>query len=195
MVVNPSFPASTLSDFIAYAKRSSNAINMGSAGTGGPNHLFAELFKALAGINMLHVPYRGAPPAIVDLIAGQIQVLWASIPAVIGYIRAGTLRALAVTTAQRSETLPDIPSIGEVLPGYDASVYFGVGAPKNTPDDIIRRLNHEINAALTDRKMKTGLEQLGGTALPRSAADYAKLISDETEKWAKVIRAANIKPE
>ena len=149
----------------------------------------------MAGVNMVHVPYRGAAPALTDLLGGQVQVMFGSMPSSIEYIRAGKLRALAVTTATRSEALPDIPTVGEFVPGYEASAWYGVGAPKNTPAEIIDKLNKEINAGLADPKMKARLADLGGTLLPGSPADFGKLIADETEKWAKVIKFANIKPE
>jgi tripartite-type tricarboxylate transporter receptor subunit TctC len=168
---------------------------MASAGKGAPSHLAGELFKIMAGVDMVHVPYRGGGPAVTDLIAGQVQVMFATTVESIGYIRAGRLRALAVTTATRSDTLPDIPTVGEFLPGYEASGWFGIGAPKNTPVEIIEKLNREINAGLAEPKMKARLADLGGTPLLGSPADFGKLIADETEKWAKVIRAANIKAD
>jgi tripartite-type tricarboxylate transporter receptor subunit TctC len=195
MEVNPSVPAKTVPEFIEYTKANPGKINMASSGIGTGAHLSGELFNMMTGINMVHVPYRGAAPALVDLIAGQVQVQFASTPETIEYIRAGKLRALAVTTATRSDTLPEIPSVGEFVPGYETSAWWGVGVPKNTPAAIIGRLNNEINAALADPKMKARLVDLGGTALAGSPADFGKLITDETEKWAKVIHAANIKPE
>ena len=154
-----------------------------------------ELFKMMTGVNMLHVPYRGGAAALTDLIGGQVQVMFVTVPATIEHIRAGKLRALAVTTATRSQALPDIPTVGEFVPGYEASAWFGIGAPKNTPAEIVEKLNKEINAGLADPKIKARLADLGGTVLPGSPADFGKLIADETEKWGKVIRAANIKPE
>ena len=195
MVVNPSVPAKTVPEFIAYAKANPGKLNMASAGNGTAAHVAGELFKMMTGVDMVHVPYRGAAPALTDLLGGQVQVMFAAMPASIEYIRAGKLRALAVTTATRSEALPDIPTVGEFVPGYEASAWFGVGAPKNTPAEIIDKLNKEINAALADPKIKARLADLGGTVLPGSPADFGKLIADETEKWGKVIRAANIKPE
>ena len=168
---------------------------MASAGNGTRPHVAGELFKMMAGVDMVHVPYRGAAPALTDLLGGQVQVMFATMPASIEYIRAGKLRALAVTTATRSEALPDMPTVGEFVPGYEASTWYGIGAPKNTPAEIIDKLNKEINAALADPKIKARLADLGGTVLAGSPADFGKLIADETEKWAKVIRAANIKPE
>jgi tripartite-type tricarboxylate transporter receptor subunit TctC len=195
MVVHPSVPATTVPEFIAYAKSKPGKTTMASAGKGAPSHLAGELFKIMAGVDMVHVPYRGGGPAVTDLIAGQVQVMFATTVESIGYIRAGRLRALAVTTATRSDTLPDIPTVGEFLPGYEASGWFGIGAPKNTPVEIIEKLNREINAGLAEPKMKARLADLGGTPLLGSPADFGKLIADETEKWAKVIRAANIKAD
>jgi len=193
MVVNPSLPAKTVPEFIAYAKANPGKINMASAGNGTAPHVFGELFMMMTGVNMLHVAYRGS--YFSDLIGGQVQVVFSPLPSTIGYIKAGTLRALAVTTATRSDALPDIPTIGDFVPGYEASSWQGVGAPKNTPAAIIDMLNREINAVIDDPKMKARLADLGGTALSSSPADFGKLIADETEKWAKVIREANIKPE
>jgi tripartite-type tricarboxylate transporter receptor subunit TctC len=195
MEVNPSVPAKTVPEFIEYIKANPGKINMASSGIGTGAHLSGELFNMMTGINMVHVPYRGGAPALVDLIAGQVQVQFASTPETIEYIRAGKLRALAVTTAKRSDTLPEIPSVGEFVPGYETSAWWGVGVPKNTPAAIIGRLNKEINAALADPRMKARLVDLGGTVLVGSPADFGKLIADETEKWAKVIHAASIKPE
>jgi tripartite-type tricarboxylate transporter receptor subunit TctC len=168
---------------------------MASAGKGAPSHLAGELFKIMAGVDMVHVPYRRGGPAVTDLIAGQVQVMFATTVESIGYIRAGRLRALAVTTATRSEELPDIPTVAEFVPGYEASGWFGIGAPKNTPVEIIQTLNREINAGLADPKMKARLADLGGTLLPGSPADFGKFIADETEKWGKVVKFAGIKPE
>ena len=195
MVVNPSVPAKTVPEFIAYAKANPGKINMASAGIGSSPHVAGELFKMMAGVDMVHVPYRGAAPALTDLLGGQVQVMFATTAASIEYIRAGKLRALAVTTATRSEALPDIPTVGDFVPGYEASAWFGIGAPKNTPAEIVDKLNKEINAGLADPKIKARLADLGGTVLAGSPADFGKLIADETEKWGKVIRAANIKPE
>ena len=195
MVVNPSVPAKTVPEFIAYAKANPGKINMASAGSGSPPHLAGELFKMMTGIDMVHVPYRGAAPALTDLIAGQVQVMFGTLPSSIEHIRAGKLRALAVTTAARSDALPDVPTVGEFVPGYEASAWYGIGAPKDTPAEIVDKLNKEINAALADPKIKARLADLGGTALTGSPADFGKLIAEETEKWAKVIRTANIKPD
>jgi tripartite-type tricarboxylate transporter receptor subunit TctC len=168
---------------------------MASAGKGAPSHLAGELFKIMAGVDMVHVPYRGGGPAVTDLIAGQVQVMFATTVESIGYIRAGRLRALAVTTATRSDALPGIPTVDEFLPGYEASGWFGIGAPKNTPVEIIEKLNREINAGLAEPKMKARLADLGGDVLALSPADFGRLIADETEKWGKVIRALNIKAD
>jgi tripartite-type tricarboxylate transporter receptor subunit TctC len=195
MEVNPSIPAKTVPDFITYAKSNPGKINMASPGIGTGPHVSGVLFNMMTGINMIHVPYRGAAPALVDLIAGQVQVQFASTLETIEYIRTGKLRALAVTTATRSETLPEIPTVSEFVPGYETSAWWGVGAPRNTPTEIIEKLNHEINAGLADPKMKARLVDLGGTTLIGSPADFGKLITDETEKWGKVIREAGIKPE
>jgi tripartite-type tricarboxylate transporter receptor subunit TctC len=195
MAVHPSVPAKTVPEFIAYAKANPGKISMASAGIGAPSHVSGELFKMMAGLNVVHVPYRGAGPALVDLLAGQVQAGFPSMPSSIEYVRAGKLRALAVTSATRSDALPDIPTVGEFLPGYEASASYGIGAPKGTPVEIIDMLNKEINAALADAKIKARLADLGGTVLPGSPADFGKLIADETEKWGKVIKFAGIKPE
>jgi tripartite-type tricarboxylate transporter receptor subunit TctC len=195
MVVNLSVPAKTVPEFIAYAKSNPGKINMASSGNGSSPHVFGELFKMMSGVDIVHVPYRGAGPALTDLLGGQVQVMFATTPSLIEYIKADRLRALAVTTSLRLEVLPDIPTVDEFLPGYEASAWYGIGAPKNTPNDIIDKLNREINAALADPKMKARLADLGGTSLPGSPADFGKLVADETKKWAKVIRAANIKAE
>ena len=195
MVVNPSVPAKTVPEFIAYAKANPGKINMASAGNGTAPHVAGELFKMMTGVDMVHVPYRGAAPALTDLLGGQVQVMFAAMPASIEYIRAGKLRALAVTTATRSEALPDIPTVGEFVPGYEASAWFGIGAPKNTPAEIIDKLNKEINAGLADPKIKARLADLGGTVLAGSPADFGKLIADETEKWAKVVKFSGAKPD
>jgi tripartite-type tricarboxylate transporter receptor subunit TctC len=193
--VNPSVPVKTVPELIAYAKVNSSKINMASGGIGSGNHIFGELFKMMTGVDLVHVPYRGAGPALVDLLAGQVQVMFASISSSIGYVRAGKLRALAVTTSTRSPVLPDIPTVAEFVPGYEASFWNGIGAPRNTPAEIVDKLNTEINEALADPKMKARLAELGGTALPGTPADFAKLILDETEKWEKVIKFAGIKAD
>src|SRR5215813_2439177 len=193
VLVNPSVPTRTVPEFIAYAKANPGRINMASAGNGTTSHLAGELFKMMTGVNMLHVPYRGGT-ALTDLLAGQVQVFFPPMVVPIAQVKAGKLRALAVTTATRSEALPDIPSVGEFVPGYEASVWFGLGAPNGTPAEIIDKLNQETNAALADPKIKGRLAESGGKALAGSPADFGKLIADETEKWGKVVRAANIKP-
>jgi tripartite-type tricarboxylate transporter receptor subunit TctC len=195
MVVNPSLPAKTVSEFIAYAKANPGKINMASGGAGGPDHMSGELFKTMTGVNMLHVPYRGLSPALTDLLGGQVQVIFSSLPAAIEYIKNDRLRALAVTTATRFEGMPDIPTMGDTVPNYEASQWYGIGAPKNTSAEVVDKLNEEINAALTDPNMKTRLAELGGTVLPGSPADFGKLIAEDTEKWAKVVRASGAKAE
>ena len=195
MVVNPSVPAKTVPEFIAFAKANPGKISMASAGNGTTPHVAGELFKMMAGVDLIYVPYRGNGPAITDLLGGQVQVLFAGAPESIEHIRAGRLRPLAVTDTTRLEVLSDIPTVAEFVPGYEASAWFGVGAPRNTPAEIIHSLNKEINAALADPNMKARLADLGGTVLAGSPADFGKLIAEETEKWGKVIRAANIKPE
>jgi tripartite-type tricarboxylate transporter receptor subunit TctC len=195
MVVNPSVPARTIPEFIAYAKANPGKINMASAGNGTSSHVAGELFKMMSGVNFVHVPYRGQPAALTDLLGGQVQVSFAPMPPSIELIRAGKLRALAVTTATRWEALWDIPTVGEFLPGYEASQWNGLGAPRNTPSGIIDQLNREINAGLADPKVKAQLADLGGTGTPGSAADFGQLIVRETEKWSKVILMANIKPD
>jgi tripartite-type tricarboxylate transporter receptor subunit TctC len=195
MMVNPSVPAKTVPEFIAYAKANPGKINMASPGIATPGHVAGELFKMMTGIEMVHVPYRGGAPALTGLIGGQVQVMFLSPVASIEYIRSGRLRALAVTTTTRWEGLPDIPTVGEFVPGYETSIVLGVGVPKATPVEIIDKLNREINAALADPKIKERLAVLGGTPLAGSPADFAKLIAEETEKWGKVIKFAGIKPE
>jgi tripartite-type tricarboxylate transporter receptor subunit TctC len=195
MVVNPSFPAKTVPEFIAYAKANPGKINMASAGNGESGHVFGELFKMMARVDLVHVPYRGAASALTDLLGGQVQVMFSTMPASIQYIRAGNLRPLAVTTATRWAGLADVPTVGDFVPSYEANTWYGVGAPKNTPAEIIDKLNKEINAGLPDPKMKARLAELGSTALAGSPADFGKLIADDTEKWGKVVRVANIKAE
>jgi tripartite-type tricarboxylate transporter receptor subunit TctC len=195
MAVGPSFPAKKVSEFIAYAKGNPGKVNIASGGNGTAGHLSGELFKMMTGVNMVHVPYRGEALALTDLLGGQVQVMFATIPASIEYIKAGSLRSLAVTTASRLDALPNVPTVGDLLPGYEASAWQGVGAPKNTPAEIIAKLNNEINTGLADPKLKVRLADLGGSVIAGSPADFGKLIADQTDKWGKVIRAANIKPE
>ena len=195
MEVNPSVPAKSVPEFIAYAKANPGKINMASGGSGTPAHVAGELFKMMAGINMVHVPYRGEGLALPDLISGQLQALFGVMPASLGYIKAGKLRALAVTTAKRQELLPDVPTVGEFLPGYEARGWYGIVGPKATPVNIIEKLNQEINAALADPTMKTRLTDLGCAVFAGSPADFGKFIAEETEKWAKVVKFAGIKPE
>jgi len=193
MEVNPAVPANTVPEFIAYAKANPGKINMATAGNGSPPHVAGELFKMMAGVDMQHVPYRSGGAALTALLGGQVQVTFESTSASIQYIRAGTLRALAVTTSMRSEALPDVPTLSDYIPGYEAYSWYGIGAPKDTPADIIDRLNKEINAGLVDPKIKARFADLGGMTLSGSPADFGKLIAEETEKWGKVIRTANIK--
>jgi tripartite-type tricarboxylate transporter receptor subunit TctC len=195
VVVNPSLPIKTIPELIAYAKANPGKLNMASGGNGSAGHVSGELFKMMAGVNMLHVPYRGSGPALTDLIGGQVQVTFDPLPSSIEIIRTGKLRALAVTTSMRSQVLPDIPTAADFVPSYEASTFHGIGLPKSTPADIVEKLNKEINAALADPKMKSQLAHLGGTVLAGSPADFVKLIAEETEKWAKVIKSAGIKPE
>jgi tripartite-type tricarboxylate transporter receptor subunit TctC len=195
MLVNPLVPAKTVSEFIAYAKGNPGKINMASPGIGTMPHLAGELFKMMTGVSMVHVPYRGGAAVITDLLAGQVQLAFIGPLASIEYVKAEKLRALAVATATPSNALPDLPTIGDFVPGYEASSWFGIGAPMNTPRQVVDTLNREINAALADPKIKTQLSDLAVAVLPGSSADFAKLISDETEKWGKVIRAAGIKAE
>jgi len=193
--VHPSFPSETLLEFVSYAKANPGKINMGSSGSGAADHMAGELFKTMAGVDLVHVPYRGAAPALTGLLGGQVQVMFGSLPASIEYIRAGKLRGLAVTTAMRSDLIPEVPTVGEFVPGYEASGWYGVCAPRSTPGAVIDKLYKEINAALSDPKLTKRLAEIGGSALPGSPADFGKLIADETEKWGKVIRAANIRLE
>ena len=193
VVVNQSVPATTVPEFIAYAKANRGKINMASGGVGSGNHLSGELFKMMTGVDLVHVPYRGAGPALIDLLGGQMQVLFATMSSSIGYIRDSRLRALAVTIATRSPVLPDIPTVAEFVPGYEASFWSGIGAPKNTPADIVDKLNREINAGLADPKMKARFADLGSTGLPGSPADFGKLIAEETEKMGKVVKFCGAK--
>ena len=195
LVVHPSFPAKTIPEFITHAKANPAKISFASAGIGSVSHMAAELFKAMAGVDMVHVPYRSVAPALTDLIGGQVQAIFSTTPPSIEHIRAGKLRALAVTSTTRSDVLPDLPTIGDFLPGYEATLLTGLGAPKNTPTEIVERLNKEISAALTDPGMKARLADLGNVPMTMTPASFGKLIADETEKWARVIRTANIKPE
>jgi tripartite-type tricarboxylate transporter receptor subunit TctC len=195
MLVNPSVPAKTVPEFIAYAKANPDKINMASAGNGSAPHMAGELFNVMAGVKMVHVPYRGQGPALTDLLGGQVQVLFATTPGTADYIKTGKLRALAVTTASRVDILPDLPTVGDFVPGYEASQWYGIGAPKNTPAEIVDTLNKEISAALTDTKMKARFAAIGGVPLVDSPADFGKLIVQETEKWAKVVKATGMKPQ
>jgi tripartite-type tricarboxylate transporter receptor subunit TctC len=195
MVINPIVPAKTVPEFIAYAKANPGKINMASGGTGTGAHLFGELFKMMTGVVMTHVPYRGGGPAITDLIGGQVEVYFGAVPQLVEPIKAGKLRVLGVTTATRLQAMPDVPTVADFVPGYAASGWIGMGAPRGTAADIVNKLNQEINASLADPKLKARLDDLAVTALAGSPAAFGKLISDDTEKWAKLIRAANIKAE
>jgi tripartite-type tricarboxylate transporter receptor subunit TctC len=195
IVVNPSVPAKTVPEFIAYAKANPGRLNMASSGNGSTIHVSGELFKMMTGVNMIHVPYRGGAPALTDMISGQVQVMFDNVPTSIEFIRAGKLRALAVTTATRSEVLPDLPTVADFVPGYEASAWYGVGVPKGTPDDIIDKLNKEINAILAEPKAKARLADLGASLLAGSPADFGKLVADETEKWGKVVKFSGAKPD
>jgi tripartite-type tricarboxylate transporter receptor subunit TctC len=195
LALHPSIPTNTVSEFIAYAKANPGKISMASGGNGTPAHIAGELFKMMTGVNLVHVPYRGAAPALTDLIGGQVQVMFVAMASGIEYVRAGKLRSLAVSTAMRSEALPDLPVLGDFVAGYESSAWYGLGAPKHTPSEIVATLNTEINAGLVNSMIKARLADLGSTPLVGSATDFGKLIADETEKWGKVIRAANIKLE
>jgi tripartite-type tricarboxylate transporter receptor subunit TctC len=195
VVVHPSVPVKTVPDFIAYAKANAGKINMGSSGNGSSPHLAGELFKMMAGVNLVHVPYRGAGPALIDLLGGQVQVMFATVPSSIEYIRAGTLRPLAVTTAMRSEVLPDLPPVGDFVAQYDASDSLGIGVPKNTPYEIVEKLNKEINVILADPKLKARFYDLGAAVLTGSPGEFATLMAEETEKWAKVVNFSGAKPD
>jgi tripartite-type tricarboxylate transporter receptor subunit TctC len=195
MVVNPSFPATTVPEFIAYAKANLGKVSMGSGGVGSGNQLSGELFKIMAGVNMIHVPYRGEAPALADMLGGQVQVIFGTMPGTIEYIRSGRLRPLAVTAATRSEALPDIPTVGDFVPGYVSVGWAGVGVPKHTPTEIIDKLNKEINAGLADPKLKARFADLGAAVFPSSPAEFGEFIAEDTETWGKVVRAANIKVE
>jgi tripartite-type tricarboxylate transporter receptor subunit TctC len=195
MTVHPSFPARTVPEFIAYAKANPGKVNMASAGIGSSDHMAGELLKMMSGIDMVHVPYRGIAPALNDLIGAQVQVMFPSMPSSIQHVRGGKLRALAVTTATRSELLPDVPAVSEFVPGYDASTWYGVGVPKKTPTEIVEQLNREINAALADPALKARFADLGGELVAMRPSEFAKFIADETAKWAKVVRLAGLKAE
>jgi tripartite-type tricarboxylate transporter receptor subunit TctC len=195
MLVHPTFPAKTVPEFIAYAKANPGKINMASAGSGSSPHVAGELFKMMADVNMIHVPYRGDSPAITDLLGQQVQVYFGTLGGSIEYIRAGRLRPLALTAATRSDALPDVPTLGDFLPGFEATAWNGICAPKNTPPEVVEKLNHEINAGLVDPKLKARFAELGLAILPGSPAAFKKLIADDTEKWARVIRAAHVTAE
>jgi tripartite-type tricarboxylate transporter receptor subunit TctC len=195
VVVNPSVPAATLPELIAYAKANPGKINYGSAGAGTPQNITCELFKMMSGVNLVHVPYKGGAPAVADLVAGHVQVIFAPVSEAIPHIKAGKLRALAVTPAKRLDVFPDVPAVGEFLPGYEATGFAGIGAPKATPVEIIDLLNKQLNAGIADPKIKARIEELGGTVTGGSPAEFGKIISDATEKWAKVIKFAGIKAE
>jgi tripartite-type tricarboxylate transporter receptor subunit TctC len=195
VLVNPEVPARSLAEFISYAKANPGKVNMASAGSGSAPHMAGELFKIMTGVDMVHVPYRGQGPALTDLLGGQVQILFAAAPGTADYVKTGKLRALAVTTVARMQEMPDVPSVADFVPGYEASQWYGFAAPKNTPAEIIDRLNKEINAAIADPGMMTRLAAIGGQPIPGSPAEFGSLISEETEKWGKVVRAAGIKPE
>jgi tripartite-type tricarboxylate transporter receptor subunit TctC len=195
ILLNPSVPATTVPEFIAYAKANPGKLNMASAGNGSAPHMAGELFKMMAGVNLVHIPYRGQGPALTDLLGGDVQVLFATAPGTSDYIKTGRLRALAVTSASRAELLPELPTVADFVPGYETSQWYGLSAPKNTPAEIIARLNREINAAITEPAMKARLAAIGGEPLPGSPGEFGRLIAEETEKWGKVVRAAGIKPE
>jgi tripartite-type tricarboxylate transporter receptor subunit TctC len=195
MLVNPSVPATTVPEFIAYVKANPGKVSMASAGNGSPQHVAGELFKMMAGVDMMHIPYRGGAPALTDLLADQVQVYFSSVASSIQYIKAGKLRALAVTTSTRSELLPDLPTMAEFLPGYEASPWYGIAAPKATPADVVVKLNGEINSGLADPAMRSRLAELGATPLPGSPADFGRLLIEETDKWAKVVKLSGARPD
>jgi len=195
MEVNPAVPARTVAEFIAYAKANPGKINWASSGNGTSVHLSGELFKMMTGVDLTHVPYRGSAPALTDMISGTVQVMFDNMPSSLPHIQAGKLRALAVTTAQRSEALPDVPTVAETVPGYEASAFFGMSVPKGTPADVVERLNKEINAGLADPGMKAKLAELGGMLIPGTPAQFGELVAQETEKWAKVIKAGGVSLE
>ena len=192
MEVNPAVPAKTVAEFITYAKANPGKINLASSGNGTSVHLSGELFQMMTGVKLTHIPYKGSAPALTDMISGTVQVMFDNMPSSLPHIQAGKLRALAVTTSARSESLPDVPTVADTVPGYEASAFFGMAAPKGTPAEVIDRLNREINAALADPKIKAKLAELGGVVIPGTSADFAKLVSDETDKWAKVIKAGGL---
>jgi tripartite-type tricarboxylate transporter receptor subunit TctC len=192
MEVNPEVPAKTVAEFIAYAKANPGKINWATSGNGTSVHLSGELFKLMTGVELTHIPYKGSAPALTDLLAGTVQVIFDNMPPSLPHIRAGKLRALAVTTATRSEALPEVPTVAETLPGYEASAFFGMAVPKGTPPEIVDKLNKEVNAALADANIKARLADLGGILIPGSPADFGKVVADETEKWAKVIKAGGV---
>ena len=196
MDVNPAFPAHTVPEFIAYAKANPDKVNFASGGTGSPTHMVGELFKMMTGIKMVHLPYRGAGPALIDVLGGQVELIFATLPSSIGYIRGGKLRPLAVTLAQRSDALPEVPVMSDFVPGYDAGDWYGIGAPKSTPPEIVQRLNRELNAVLADPKMKARMADLGMTVqISKTPADYRAFIAEETEKWSKVVKFSGAKPD
>jgi tripartite-type tricarboxylate transporter receptor subunit TctC len=195
MEVHPSVPAKSVPEFIAYAKARPGRINMASGGVGSSQHAIGELFKMMAGVDLTHVPYRGEAPALTDLLGGQVQVLFGNLPSSVEYLKAGKLRPLAVTTSMRSEALPEIPTVGDFVPGYEASIWYGIGAPKSTPSDIVDKLNREINLGLVDPKMKARFADLGTTVLSRSPVEFGRFIAEETEKWGKVVKSSGMKPE
>jgi tripartite-type tricarboxylate transporter receptor subunit TctC len=195
MLVNPSFPASTIPEFITYAKANSGKISMASVGNGSVSHMAGELFKMMTGVEMVHVPYRGGPPAVSDLIGGRVQVLFLTTSAAMAYIKSGQVRVLGVGTETRSTALPDIPTVSQFVPDFEASNFYGIGAPRDTPADIVARLNKELNATLADPTMMARFADLGATPMPTTPAEFGKLVADETEKWARVIRAGNLKPD
>ena len=192
MEVNPEVPAKTVAEFIAYAKANPGKINWATSGNGTSVHLSGELFKLMTGVQLTHIPYKGSAPALTDLLAGTVQVIFDNMPPSLPHIRAGKLRALAVTTATRSEALPEVPTVAETVPGYEASAFFGMAVPKGTPPEIVDKLNKEVNAALADANIKARLADLGGILIPGSPADFGKVVADETEKWAKVIKAGGV---
>jgi tripartite-type tricarboxylate transporter receptor subunit TctC len=195
MVVNPDVPAKTVAEFIAYGKANPGKLNMASSGIGTSVHMSGELFKTMTGIDMQHVPYRGSAPAMQDLLTNRVQVMFDNLPGSVQYIKAGTLRALGVTAGKRADAIPDVPTIGETVPGYEAVVWYGISVPKGTPQEIINTLNGALNAVLADPKLRVRLAELGGLPMSTSPAEFGKLIAEETQKWGKVVRATNIKPE